>query len=117
MKQEFLNFLNLLMEAASDVVEKNMTDDIKAYISALSETAKEKPVLTDNGKIVLAYMQQTQLPIYKSRDIAEALGISSRAVSGSLRKLVTDGFCEKAGKEPVLYVLTEKGKDFNIEGE
>lgn len=116
MREEFINFLNLLMDASPDIVEQNMTDNIKVYIQALSDSAQEKPILTDNGKVILTYMQQTQLPLYKARDIAEEIGISSRAVSGALRKLVNDGFCEKVGKEPVLYSLTEQGKNFNIEG-
>ena len=31
-------------------------------------------------------------------------------VSGSIRKLVADGFVEKLGDEPVIYGITEKGK-------
>lgn len=41
--------------------------------------------------------------------------ISSRKVSGSIRKLVSDGFVEKFGSNPVVYTLTEKGKNFDIE--
>ena len=51
----------------------------------------------------------------KARDIAEDLFISSRSVSGTMRKLVNDGFCEKIGKDPAIYVLTEKGKNFIID--
>ena len=51
----------------------------------------------------------------KARDIAEGLFVSSRAVSGSLRKLVTDGFVEKVGQDPAIYTITEKGKNYNIE--
>jgi len=46
------------------------------------------------------------------------MGISSRGASGTLRKLVNDGFCEKLGQDPVIYSLTKKGKTFEIiEGE
>ena len=51
----------------------------------------------------------------KARDIAEDLFISSRGVSGVLRKLVNDGFVEKMGESPVIYSITEKGKNFIIE--
>ena len=53
--------------------------------------------------------------MFKAKDIADGLYISSRAVSGSLRKLVTDGFCEKVGTDPVVYTLTEKGKNYKID--
>jgi predicted transcriptional regulator len=54
-------------------------------------------------------------PMMKAREIAEGLFISSRAVSGAMRKLVTDGFVEKVGQDPVMYALTEKGRNIEIE--
>jgi Mn-dependent DtxR family transcriptional regulator len=53
--------------------------------------------------------------MWKSRDIAEGLFISSRSVSGAKRKLVTDGFVEKIGQDPAVYSLTENGKNIKIE--
>ena len=53
-------------------------------------------------------------PALKSKEIAEALFVSSRSVSGAMRKLVTDGFVEKIGQDPVMYSLTEKGKNIEI---
>ena len=116
MKQEFIDFLNALMAAAPDVVAAKMTDNVKAYIDALTDTTNDKPILTDNGKLILDYMQKNlETPMLKARDIAEGLFISSRGVSGALRKLVNDGFCEKVGQDPVVYALTEKGKNFVID--
>ena len=115
MKQEFLNFLQALMKAAPDVAEELMTDNIKAYMDALMDSKNDKPELTDNGKVILDYMQKSDVPMMKARDIAEGLFISSRAVSGSLRKLVNDGFCEKVGQDPVVYALTEKGRNYKID--
>jgi predicted transcriptional regulator len=51
----------------------------------------------------------------RAKDIAEGLFINSRAVSGAMRKLVTDGFVEKLGENPVIYSITEKGKNIKIE--
>ena len=116
MKQEFIDFLNALMKAAPDVAENAMTPNVKAYIDSLMDSKLDKPVLTDNGKQILKYMQEhTDVPMFKAREIADGLFISSRGVSGSLRKLVTDGFAEKMGENPVIYSLTEKGKNFIIE--
>ena len=116
MKQEFIDFLNALMEAAPDVANKMMTPSVQAYIDSLSDTKSDKPVLTDNGKQILLYMQEHQdTPMFKAREIAEGLFVSPRGVSGSLRKLVNDGFAEKMGENPVIYALTEKGKNFVIE--
>ena len=116
MKQEFIEFLNALMAAAPNVVSEKMTPNIQAYIEALQDKKEEKPVLTDNGKLILSYLQQHPDKIMlKARDIAEDLFISSRGVSGALRKLVNDGFVEKMGESPVIYSITEKGKNYIIE--
>ncbi len=115
MKQEFIDFLNALMAAAPEVANEKMTDNVKAYIDTLISSKNDKPEITDSGKIILDYMQKSDLPMFKAKDIADGLFISSRAVSGSLRKLVTDGFCEKVGTDPVVYTLTEKGKNYKID--
>jgi DNA-binding MarR family transcriptional regulator len=112
-KQEFIDFLNELMKAAPHI---EMSPNVKAYIDALTEQTEEKPVLTDNGKLILRYLQDnTDKSIWKARDIAEGLFISPRGVSGALRKLVNDGFVDKMGESPVLYSLNEKGKNYIIE--
>ena len=36
--------------------------------------------------------------------------MSARSVSGSMRKLVTEQYVEKAGTNPVTYKLTENGE-------
>ena len=115
MKQEFIEFLNALIAAAPDVAEEKMTENIKAYIDALTDKKAEKPILTDNGKLVLKYLQTIEPGLYKAKDIADGMFVSSRNVSGAMRKLVTDGFVEKMGESPVLYMITEKGKEFKIE--
>jgi DNA-binding MarR family transcriptional regulator len=116
MKQEFLNFLNALIEASPDLANSLMTDNIKSYIDALSAPGAEKPEITDNGKQILKFLQDNlDTPMLKARDIAEGLFVSSRTVSGSIRKLVNDGFVEKVGQDPAIYTITEKGKNYNIE--
>ena len=119
MKQEFLNFVKQLMEANPELTDKLMTENIKAYLDILKEVKDEKPVLTENGKLILKYLQDHQdIRLWKAKDIAEQMGISSRRASGTMRKLVNDGFCEKIGQDPVIYSLTEKGKNYEIiEGE
>lgn len=116
MKQEFIDFLNALMNAAPDVAKEKMTPNVQAYIDTILDTKNDKPVLTDNGKQILVYMREhLDTPMMKARDVAEGLFISPRGVSGAFRKLVSDGFCEKMGESPVIYSLTEKGKNFVIE--
>ena len=66
--------------------------------------------------MILRFLQEnTEKNMYKARDIADSLCISSRGVSGSMRKLVADNFVEKLGDSPAIYSITEKGKNFIIE--
>ena len=119
MKQEFLNFVEALIKENPEKAKELMTENVVAYLNILKEIKDEKPELTENGKLVLKYMQENQdVRCWKAKDLAERMGISSRGASGTLRKLVNDGFCEKLGQDPVIYSLTEKGKTFEIiEGE
>ena len=50
-----------------------------------------------------------------AKAIAEGMGVSSRSVSGAIRKLVNDGFVEKVSTDPVLYSITAKGIEVTID--
>lgn len=118
MKQEFINFVDALIAAAPDVAEKLMTDEVRAYLEALKQAEDDKPLFTDNGKIVFQGLQKMfadGITMAKAKDIGDELFISSRTVSGALRKLVNDGFVEKIGQNPTIYTLTEKGKNYKFE--
>ena len=115
-QQEFLTFWNYLVNEAAKGI--TVPENVQAYIDALStDKNTEKPLFTDNGKAILMYLKSAPVAMYKARDIAENMGITSKAVSGAMRKLVTDGYIEKVGKDPVVYMITEKGKTIEIEGE
>ena len=116
-KQEFIKFVEEVMDAAH-ITEADMPENVKLYWNVLLASSLEvdKPLFTDNGKLIMKFLQDHQeTPMWKARDVAEGLFISSRAVSGAMRKLVTDGFVEKVGQDPVIYSITEKGKNIDIE--
>lgn len=83
----------------------------------ISKDESEKPKFTDNGKLILKYLQTLPegSPALKAKDIAEGMDISSRSVSGAMRKLTEDGYVERVGKDPILYLITENGKNINFE--
>ena len=99
-----------------------LSEEALIYFNALKETkeVKEKNEMTEQGKRILSFMQENKEKYhnsFKSKSIANDLGISSRAVSGSMRKLNTDGYIEKIGdsnSSPCIYSLTEKGCNFEI---
>ena len=114
-KQEFINFIEMVLnENKIDELPEN----VRLYWDAFrgADENGEKPLFTDNGKLILKFLQEHQdTPMWKARDFAEGLFISSRAVSGAMRKLVTDGFVEKVGENPVIYSITDNGKNIIID--
>lgn len=115
-KQEFISYVKDLIDATSEYPVL-MNEDARLYWEAFCGTNDpEKPMFTDNGKLILKYMQEHQSEgMWKARDIGEGLFIGSRAVSGAMRKLVTDGYVEKVGQDPVVYSLTDNGKNIKID--
>ena len=111
------NFINEVQEMMNELNYEWKTEEAKSYWNILcSQEEKEKPMFTDNGKIILKHIQDSiDKTTFKAKDMAEELLVSSRTVSGAMRKLVSDGFVEKVGADPVIYTLTEKGKNINIE--
>lgn len=111
-KQEFIKYVMELMDG--NVVDMN--EQAAKYWANLQveRPEKEKPMFTDNGKIIIEHMKQNIGVTYTSKEIADALLVSSRTVSGAMRKLITDGFVEKAGEDPVVYKLTEKGIEVEV---
>lgn len=113
-KQEFIEFVEMVVENYG----KEMPEGAQKYFDAMkSAPEKEKPMFTDGGKQILKYMQENHAngdPV-TAKAIAEGMGISSRSVSGAIRKLVTDGFVEKVSADPVLYSITSKGIEVTID--
>lgn len=113
-KEAFIDYVTKIM---SELAAPEMSEEAQEYWDALRfKEEKEKPMFTDNGKLIMEYLKSLSddVPAMKSKDIADALVVSSRTVSGSMRKLVSDGFVEKIGDSPVLYKITEKGKNIEI---
>lgn len=110
-------FLNEVLALTGDAPEKVFTSDALDYWNGLNSTgANEKTKFTKIGSAVLKYMQANKdnyNNIFKSREIGEGLGIASRSVSGSMKKLVTDGYVEKIGSDPVIYSITSLGMETN----
>lgn len=117
-KQKFVNIIDeLFRKTDMPTFCGEDYEDVMNYWEAFKgKEEAEKPMFTDNGKLILKYMQEhvVDMPMGKAKDIGEGLFISSRAVSGAMRKLVADGFVEKIGQDPVVYSLTDNGKNVEI---
>ena len=110
-KQEFIDYVE---ENLMSINYESIPENVKIYWESLKKK-EEKPLFTENGKKILTFLRDnSEVESWKARDIAEGLFISSRTVSGAIRKLVNDGFVEKNGKDPVVYTITEAGKTIKI---
>ena len=95
-------------------------DEAIAYFNAFKSTQDkkaDKPQFTDNGKVTLKAMIETneeRANMFSAKQKAEYAFITSRQVSGAIRKLVTDGYCEKVGQDPIIYSLTDLGKQIDV---
>lgn len=111
--KEFLEFFDYLVEHCNEPVE--MSEEVKRIYEMLQGQKDEKPVFTESGLAILEHLQGLDTNGLKAKDIAEGMGVSSRKISGAIRKLITDGYVDKLTTNPAIYMLTDKGKEINVE--
>lgn len=113
-KQIFIETVEALFSHSTNSVPEAAI----AYFEQLKAVEeKEKPPFTENGAKVLRWMQENYSDynnVLKAKEIGDGLFISSRSVSGAMRKLITDKYVEKIDGTPVCYSLTELGKTCSI---
>lgn len=120
-KEAFIKMVESLI-GPLDINELKEDDETKMAIEFFQELKENKastpkPEITENGIKILAYMQENYQKynnVFKAKEIGEGLFVSSRSVSGSMKKLITEGFVEKIGSDPVAYSITDKGKDKDL---
>ena len=111
--KSFIEYFDWLVQNCKEPV--NLPDEVQDVYNLLCEQQNmEKPMFTESVLPILEYLQSCDATSWKAKDIADGMVISSRKISGAIRKLVTDGFVDKYGQNPVIYSLTEKGKNFDI---
>ena len=120
-------FIEKIEQLISDVPDF-FGSDAEAADKALkffNDLKKEKPsnsksssLPTENGMKILRFMNENHLKYnntFKAKDIGEGLFTSGRSVSGSMKKLVADGYASKEGKDPVVYGITDAGLSFFLD--
>ena len=121
-RERFIEFVYEIMDAAKvdtwdDTMIAEWKDAFDFFEDLKNNKAKTTKEITENGQKILSYMQENiekMSNLFTSKEIAEGLFTSGRSVAGSMRKLVTDGYVEKVGKDPVQYSLTEVGQNYKI---
>lgn len=89
------------------------SEEALSYFYELRDGKASVGGLTEIGRNILEWLNEPERHnnFFSAKLIGEGLFISSRAVSGAARKLVTDGYLVKEGKNPVTYMITEVGEE------
>ena len=112
------------LKVLKEIFETTFLKEIDNHRDVLSESAIEflnelleknstENILTETGRKILISMytnKETYLNTFSSKQLGELLFMSARSISGSMRKLVTEQYVEKAGTNPVTYKLTKNGE-------
>ena len=117
----------IFIQEIEELVRKScivLSEGANVYFESLKTVQdKEKPLFTENGARVLIWMQENYdnyNNILKSKEIAEGMfaingvPVTSRTVSGAMRKLITDGYVSKTAGTPVCYSVTDLGKTVEV---
>lgn len=70
--------------------------------------------LTENGLKILRHMEKYIVESnnsYTASSIGVGLGTTGKSVSGSMKKLINNGFVIKTNLHPVTYAITKRGVD------
>ena len=110
---KFLEFFDYLVKEANIEIPQEVNEFYQMLMTS-EKNFVEKPAFTETGLAVLDYLQQCNIPSMKAKEIAEGMILPSRKVSGAMRKLCADGYVEKFGQNPVIYALTDKGKNIDL---
>ena len=121
-KELFVMMVEAFLEKGTveGTLSTSQLDEAIAYFNAFKSTQDkkaDKPQFTDNGKLILKAMienNEERANMFSAKQIAEYVFITSRQVSGAIRKLVADGYCEKVGQDPIIYSLTDLGKQIDV---
>lgn len=122
-KETFIKIIQTEIFDNSTIYTENYSNEdwnkaLEFFEELKNNKIKSSKEMTENGRKSLIWMQEnleSMNNIFTSKEIAEGLFTSGRSVAGSMRKLVTDGYVEKVGKDPVQYSLTEKGINYKFD--
>lgn len=117
-RESFLDYVGRIIEEFDkDITKTAHGEQVKRYWNALLDGEETGKKVTENGQKILIFMQDNEEAmnnIFTSKEIAEALFVSGRSISGSMRKLFGDGYINKEGNNPVKYSLTDLGRNLSL---
>lgn len=117
-RESFLDYVGRIIEEFDkDITKTTHGEQVRRYWKVLLDGEETDKKVTENGQKILIFMQENEEVmnnIFTSKEIAEALFVSGRSISGSMRKLFGDGYINKEGNNPVKYSLTDLGRNLSL---
>lgn len=102
------------VEALFNANELNVPDDAKSFFEDYKKGASTVKAFTEKGIAIIKEMREVNDWI-SAKSLGERMDISGRSVSGTMRKLVIDGYIEKQAGNPASYKITDKGMTCNFD--
>lgn len=96
-------------------IEEQLSEKGLEFFNQLKEKTKNN--FTENGKKIIICMQNNidKYKTFNAKQLGELLFMPPRSVSGAMKKLINEGYCEKASLNPIAYTLTNLGKDTQLD--
>lgn len=112
-KNIFIDTVEELFKAYPMNVPAEAFDFFEDYKKGKSS---QKKAFTEKGIAVIMELRDVNSWI-TAKSLGERMDISGRSVSGTMKKLISDGYVEKREGNPASYRITETGMtcEFNIE--
>ena len=118
-KEAFISEIEKITENFEEPVplQDILSEQAYDFFISLKESKNTNEEITEKGALILKYMQkenEKNVTNFTAKSIGEGLEQNSRSISGGMRKLVSCGYVKKTGENPIVYKLTEKGKNLTI---
>ena len=114
-REKFIEEITTIITAKGGDPAEMLSDEALSYWNEFISGKASSGGITELGARVLQWMldnEQSYLNIFSAKIIGEGISVSSRTVSGTMRKLITDGYVEKSGQNPVTYSLTDTARSW-----
>ena len=110
---------NFISEIEKLLKTNTINEDAMNYFTEFKNgTVKNSSVITEKGAAILRFLQTQPSTNYAftAKMIAEELNMNTRSISGTMRKLLNDGYVEKLTTlTPITYQITPAGLAFDLD--
>ena len=121
-KECFIKLMEELLNDVPDFFDPGTEEGQKAqkYFDELksSKASGGGKAITENGVKIIKFMQENHVKfnnVFSAKSIGEGIFFFFFYAASSMKKLISDGYATKEGKDPVMYSLTEAGKNLQLD--